>query len=167
MIEAQTERYTKLAKQGAAWWRQQLEQPEFDNGDRSHTGVMGRGLAAMLAKQDAATAEQLDVFEQELSKIILGWLLEDPCPKELSTTRPYYCDTEEEWQQILASPRRKQCLGTDYGPDGYFIPALEASGVSPNIFPWKTLMWVNWDDRPECCYIEVRAGRQTQRLPPL
>jgi len=59
----------ETAKIAAQWWRNQLESPTFDNGDKSPTGGMAMAMAFVVHKP--VTAEKLDAFERELVKIIL------------------------------------------------------------------------------------------------
>ncbi|GAB3726148.1 hypothetical protein GCM10027594_07770 [Hymenobacter agri] len=135
-----------LAKQAAAWWRRQLEDPgylgKFQNGDRSRAGEMAQIMASMAALRSPGPAtETLDRFEQLLTDTILGWMQREPVAK---------------WERPLS---------TDYGPEGPLREAAEAAGVSG--FPCKTTMWVKWGAEPAACYVDVRHGygAAVQRLP--
>jgi hypothetical protein len=166
-----------LAQQAAAWWRQQLEGPgylsKFDNGDRSQAGETAQIMASMAAlRSPQPSADKFDRFEQLLTEALLTRLLREPLPpaRDLSHLQgKRYGFTSAEMADMraraAASPANDIALSVDYGPEGLLREIGQAAGVSG--FPWKTTMWVCWDARPECCYVEVRAGygRPTQRLP--
>ena len=142
-----------LSQQAAAWWRDQVAGPgylsKFRNGDTSLAGETAQVMASLAAlRSPQPAADQFDRFEQELHRALWERMQGDPCP-----TRPY------------EGPARYVVLSVDYGPEGELGRVARSVGVAG--FPWKTTMWVNWDARPECCYIEVRAGygTPTQRLP--
>jgi hypothetical protein len=143
-----------LSQQAAAWWRDQVAGPgylsKFRNGDTSQAGETAQVMASLTALQSLSpAAEQFDSFEQALAARVLAFMQRDPFP-----TRPY-----EGTARYLA-------LNVDYAPEGELRKAAEEARITSG-FPWKTIMWVNWDARPECCYVEVRAGygQLTQRLP--
>ncbi|MGI4762521.1 MAG: hypothetical protein ACRYF0_17550 [Janthinobacterium lividum] len=143
-----------LAKQAAAWWRNQLEDPgyagKFNNGDRSQAGEMAQIMASMAALQSPSPkSPALDLFEQLLTDALWSRMERDPIPSEPE----------------CASPANDIVLSVDYGPEGELRKAASSASVSG--FPWKTTMWVNWDADPAKCYIEVRRGygAENQRLP--
>ncbi|MGI4759886.1 MAG: hypothetical protein ACRYF0_04215 [Janthinobacterium lividum] len=143
-----------LAQQAAAWWRDQVAGPgylsKFRNGDTSQAGETAQLLASMAALQSPQpAAEAFDRFEQALTARVLAFLQRDPSP-----SRSY------------EGVARYLVLSVDYAPEGELRKAAEDARLTSG-FPWKTTMWVNWDARPECCHVEVRAGygAPTQRLP--
>jgi len=143
-----------LSQQAAAWWRDQVAGPgylsKFRNGDTSPAGETAQVMASLTALQSPLpAAEQFDRFEQALVARVLAFMQRDPFP-----TRPY------------EGAARYLVLSVDYAPEGELRKAAEEARITSG-FPWKTTMWVNWDARPECCYVEVRAGygRPTERLP--
>jgi len=166
-----------LAQQAAAWWRKRLEGhgylSDFDNGDRSPAGEMTQLLASLAALSTPKPgAAKFARFEQLLTEAVLARMLREPLPPANDLTHlqgTWSGFTEAEMAQTraetAASAAEHVVLGVDYGPEGLLREVAEAAGVSG--FPWKTTMWVCWDARPECCYVEVRAGygRPTQRLP--
>lgn len=166
-----------LASQAAGWWRQTIEGPgylsKFDNGDRSQAGEMAQLLASMAAlRSPQPSADKFDYFEQLLTEAVLARLLHRPMPaprdlSHLDGERPGFtaAELEELRARAAASPAEDVVLSVDYGPEGLLREAAATAGVGG--FPWKTTMWVCWDARPACCYVEVRAGygRETQRLP--
>jgi hypothetical protein len=166
-----------LAAQAAAWWRKRLEGhgylSDFDNGDRSQAGETAQIMASMAAlRTPQPNADKVERFEQLLTKALLTRMLRDPLPpardlSHLQGTPPGFTHTEmeETRAKAAASAAEDVVLGVDYGPEGLLRQVAQDAQVSG--FPWKTTMWVCWDARPECCYVEVRAGygRATQRLP--
>lgn len=143
-----------LAKQAAAWWRKQLEDPgyagKFNNGDRSQAGETAQIMASMAALQGPQPqADQLGRFEQLLTEALWERMQRNPTPN----------DPEDD------SPAAYTVLSVDYGPEGELRKAASTAGVSG--FPWKTSMWVHWDADAAKCYVEVRRGygAEAQRLP--
>jgi hypothetical protein len=166
-----------LAQQAAAYWRQRLEGhgylSDFDNGDTSRAGETAQIMASMAAlRAPRPEAGRVERFEQLLTEALLERMLRKPVPpardlSHLQGDRPGFTHAEmEEWRaKAAASATEDIVLDVDYGPSGLLRQVAEEAQVSG--FPWKTTMWVCWDARPECCYVEVRAGygRATQRLP--
>jgi len=166
-----------LAQQAAAWWRNTIAGPgylsKFDNGDRSRAGETAQVMASLAAlRSPQPSADKFDHFEQLLTEALLTRLLgnPEPAPRDLSHLQGNMPDfTAAELEDIraraAASAAASVVLSVDYGPEGLLRQVAESVGVGG--FPWKTTMWVCWDTRPECCYVEVRAGygRATQRLP--
>jgi hypothetical protein len=166
-----------LASQAAAWWRNQIAGlgylSKFDNGDRSPAGETAQVMASLAAlRSPQPSADKFDHFEQLLTERLLARLLRnpEPAPRDLSHLQgnmPGFtaAELEDMRARAAASSAEYLPLGVDYGPEGLLREVAEAAGVSG--FPWKTTMWVCWDTRPECCYVEVRPGygRPTQRLP--
>lgn len=166
-----------LAQQAAAYWRQRLEGHgylnDFDNGDTSRAGETAQIMASMAAlRTPRPEAGRFERFEQLLTEALLERMLRNPVPpapdlSHLQGTTPGFTHAEmEEWRaKAAASATEDLVLDVDYGPSGLLHQVAEEAQVSG--FPWKTTMWVCWDARPECCYVEVRAGygRPTQRLP--
>jgi hypothetical protein len=157
-----------LAQQAAAWWRTTIAAPgylsKFDNGDRSSAGETAQVMASLAAlRSPQPSADKFDHFEQLLTEAL-------PAPRDLSHLQgnmPGFTAAElaDIRARAAASPAEDVVLSVDYGPEGLLRQVAESAGVGG--FPWKTTMWVCWDTRPECCYVEVRAGygRDTQRLP--
>ncbi|MGI4866135.1 MAG: hypothetical protein ACRYFZ_19580 [Janthinobacterium lividum] len=168
-----------LSQQAASWWRRKVEGPgylsKFDNGDRSQAGEMAQLLASMAAlSSPQPSADKFERFEQLLTEALLERMLRDPMPpardlSHLQGDRPGFthAEMEEMRAQAAASATEDVVLDVDYGPTGVLREVAQEASVSG--FPWKTTMWVCWDARPECCYVEVRAGygRATERLPPV
>lgn len=166
-----------LAQQAAAYWRKRLEGhgylSDFDNGDTSRAGETAQIMASMGAlRTPRPEAGRFERFEQLLTEALLERMLRNPVPpardlSHLQDDRPGFTHAEmEEWRaKAAASATEDIVLDVDYGPSGLLRKVAEEARVSG--FPWKTTMWVCWDARPECCYVEVRAGygRPTQRLP--
>ena len=166
-----------LAQQAAAWWREKVADPgylsKFDNGDTSRDGEFGRVLASLAAlKTPQPSTDKFARFEQLLTEAVLARLLREPLPpaRDLSHLEgdcPGFTRAEraEMHARAAASAARDLVLSVDYSPEGLLCDIAQAAGVGG--FPWKTTMWVCWDTRPECCYVEVRAGygRPTVRLP--
>jgi hypothetical protein len=166
-----------LAQQAAAYWRKRLEGhgylSDFDNGDRSPAGETAQIMASMAAlRSPRPSTDKFERFEQLLTEALLERMLRNPMPpasdlSHLHGDRPGFthAEMEEMRAKAAASATEDIVLDVDYGPTGLLREVAQAAGVSG--FPWKTTMWVCWDARPECCYVEVRAGygRPTQRLP--
>jgi hypothetical protein len=166
-----------LASQAAAWWRKRLEGhgylSDFDNGDHSRAGETAQIMVSMAAlRTPRPEPSRFEHFEQLLTEALLTRLLRnpEPAPRDLTHLqgeRPGFTTEEMEDMRAraAASAAESVALSVDYGPEGMLREAAETARVSG--FPWKTTMWVCWDSRPECCYVEVRAGygRPTQRLP--
>jgi hypothetical protein len=166
-----------LATQAAAYWRKRLEGhgylSDFDNGYTSRAGETAQIMASMAAlRSPQPSADKVERFEQLLTEALLERMLRNPVPpardlSHLQGTPPGFthAEMEETRAQAAASAAEDIVLGVDYGPEGLLREVAQTAQVSG--FPWKTTMWVCWDVRPECCYVEVRAGygRATQRLP--
>jgi hypothetical protein len=166
-----------LAQQAAAYWRKRLEGhgylSDFDNGDTSRAGETAQLMASMAALSSPPTsADKVERFEQLLTEALLARMLREPLPpardlSHLQGTQPGYtpAELEERRARAAASATRDVVLSVDYAPEGLLREVAQAAGVLG--FPWKTTMWVCWDARPECCYVDVRAGygRPTERLP--
>ncbi len=102
----------------AKWWRNQLVNPRYDNGDTSERGLMTSMMATMATTP--ATEEQLDKFEECLSR---GLYWED-------------CNGNS----------REFWVGVDYNPDRLLAHAgqfAEIPGGGNTGFPWKTTMHIN------------------------
>lgn len=166
-----------LAQQAAAYWRKRLEGhgylSDFDNGDTSRAGETAQIMASMAAlRSPQPSADKFERFEQLLTEALLERMLRNPVPpardlSHLQGDRPGFthAEMEEIRAKAAASATEDVVLDVDYGPTELLREVAQEAGVSG--FPWKTTMWVCWDARPECCYVEVRAGygRATQRLP--
>jgi hypothetical protein len=166
-----------LAQQAAAYWRKRLEGhgylSDFDNGDTSRAGETAQIMASMAAlRTPRPEAGRVERFEQLLTEALLERMLRNSVPpardlSHLQDTTPGFTDAEMEEirARAAASATEDIVLDVDYGPSELLRQVAEEAQVSG--FPWKTTMWVCWDARPECCYVEVRAGygRATQRLP--
>jgi hypothetical protein len=166
-----------LAQQAAAYWCKRLEGhgylSDFDNGDTSRAGETAQIMASMAAlRAPRPETSRLERFEQLLTAALLERLLRNPVPPardlaHLKDTTPGFTDAEMEEIRARAAARATEdiVLDVDYGPSGLLRQVAEEAQVSG--FPWKTTMWVCWDARPACCYVEVRAsyGRAAQRLP--
>lgn len=130
-------------------------------------------MASMAAlRTPQPSADKFEYFQQLLHEALLTRLLQEPMPPARDLTylqgeRPGFtrAELEEMYLRATANAARDLVLSVDYGPEGLLREAAQMAGVSG--FPWKTTMWVCWDARPECCYVEVRPGygRPTQRLP--
>lgn len=106
--------YNKVA---AKWWADKLRNVgpgNFDNGDDSSAGGMLMVLASMLALQNQASDESVDLFEEELAETIK--------------------------EQVES--QGSMTLSVDYGPDYILGSIAEKTGVGTGGFPWKTTMWV-------------------------
>lgn len=95
------------AKLTAKWWRKKIEKNHHDNGDPS-CGLAGI-MADMIAMNNRPSEEQLNKFEEVLTKII----------------------TEKTNNYIY--------LDCDYGPCGDLALAAKEAGIDSSVFPWKTV----------------------------
>lgn len=166
-----------LATQAAAYWRKRLEGhgylSDFDNGDTSRAGETAQIMASMAALRTPRLATaKVERFEQLLTEALLERMLRNPVPpardlSHLRGDRPGFTHAEmEAWRaKAAASATEDLTLDVDYAPAGLLREIAEQAQVSG--FPWKTTLWVCWDARPECCYLEVREGygRASRRLP--
>lgn len=166
-----------LATQAAAYWRKRLEGhgylSDFDNGDTSRAGETAQVMASMAAlRTPRPEADKMERFEQLLTEALLERMLRNPVPpardlSHLQGTTPGFthAEMEEIRARAAASATEDLTLDVDYSPSGLLRQVAEEAQVSG--FPWKTTLWVCWDARPECCYLEVREGygRASRRLP--
>ena len=109
--------YNKVA---AKWWADKLRNVSlgnFDNGDSSSTGCMAMFLAALLAMDSQPSDVAIDLFEEKLAETI------------------------KEQVKVCGS----MTLSVDYRPDDTLGSIAQQTGVSPNVFPWKTTMWIEMD----------------------
>ena len=115
----------RIVARAAHLWRQALENPRYDNGDKSSSGFMGMGLARMIPKNN--TPDVLDKFESELRSILMAplkWEYENSVSKEKS-----------HHETLFSS------LSVDYGPDIPLAEAANRAGLKME-FPWKTYMYL-------------------------
>ena len=100
------------------WWREQLSGvPKLDNGDQSPTGGITWALAMLAAKPTPA-----DTVERYIAAMT-AWLTERP------------------------ESHRRTVLDVDYGP-GYELDQIAKRGDMSLLglnFPWKTVMWLDWE----------------------
>ena len=160
-----------LARQAAAWWRRQLEDPgylgKFQNGDTSRAGETAQIMASMVALRSPGPPNPaLDRFEQLLTEALLNRMLQVPSPvADAPSVTVRQMSTAEQLAAMAQRPARDCVLSVDYGPEGLLRQVAEEARVTG--FPWKTTMWVSWDADPDKCYLDVRYGygAEVQRLP--
>jgi hypothetical protein len=111
----------------AKWWRESLQWPKFDNGDRSNTGLMAESMARMGHK--IHDEEVLKRFEIELRSAIAARYNEK---KNWHPSNPEFGGYG-------------RVISVDYHADPILTGALEGAGGKANSmlsFPWKTTMHV-------------------------
>lgn len=106
----------ETAKVAANWWRKSIENPSFNNGDNSRTGLMTRLMAGMLTAD--VDPEIMDKFEQQLAEVLT---------KEIDKT-PYVIT-----------------FGVDYHPDMLLSNVAKEVGLDTNNWSWKTMIWIDKD----------------------
>ena len=108
----------KAAIVAAKWWTDIISSPNlnsFNNGDRtSESSFFVMMLAHMNAMNHVATQEQLDKFNEILSKKI--------------------SDELDSSSQVD--------LDCDYGPCVFLGEAAEEAGIDISLFPYKRMMWI-------------------------
>lgn len=98
----------RVAKLTAKWWRKKLECCHHDNGDTSSSSSFACFMADMLAQKHAPTKSQLDIFENELTRL------------------------------IMESKMFNVYLRCDYNPCQMLSDAAEVANINPCCFPFKT-----------------------------
>lgn len=91
----------------AKWWRKRLENPTHSNGCDSGPSAMAGIMATMLAANHMPSVSQLDIFEEELTKLIMDY----------------------------DSPRLT--LDCDYHPCTMLVNAADVAKIELCVFPWK------------------------------
>lgn len=109
--------YNKVA---AKWWADKLRNVDpgnFDNVDNSSVCNLVIILATISALDSEPSSKAIDLFEEKLA------------------------DTIKEHVENHSS----MTLSVDYGPDYILGSIAHETGVSTNVFPWKTTMWIQKD----------------------
>lgn len=107
---------TDAAAAAAEWWGSHLAPAFQNNGDSSSVGGMAGILGGLLAKENAPSQANIDLFILSLTRRV------------------------RERQE--ASAIGFTALSVDYGPDMVLRDAADEAGVSTVTFPWKTNMTV-------------------------
>jgi hypothetical protein len=123
-----------IVDKACALWAEMLSNPKFDalgkrdpqgrddpNGSMAMASIMARGLA----KECAATPEQLEKFKMSLKTWLMSKVEFDRDTKQISISDKGWYSTD---------------LDVDYGPDMILRQAATEAGISDNLFPWKTYM---------------------------
>lgn len=111
----------------AKWWADKLRNlgpGSFDNGDNSPASSFAMIFATMLATDLKPSSKAIDFFEEKLADVI----------KEIIETDGYLT------------------LSVDYAPDYILSSIAQETGVSTDVFPWKTTMRIEKDK------VSVSAG---------
>lgn len=118
----------------AVEWWYAVSNSRFDDIDQSPQGHMTTMLATRRARISQPSEEQQKSFKQALSDIL----------------------ESKEGNRVV--------LRVDYHPEGELSEAIDQSGISANVFPWKTTMWVDFEENT----VDVRHGygAQTVRVYP-
>lgn len=109
---------SEIALIAAEWWADAIEQPKFDNGDKTFPGIFASLLANDLKKP--VSPEQKSLFTAELTDQIERFFEENPTLNQTT-------------------------LSCDYGPCLRLSEISDAVDISRNNFPWKTTMWIARD----------------------
>jgi len=140
----------KQAEIAAAWWAERISSPSpknHDNGDHTLNGALCMSLGLMLAEKNRPTAEQVAKFRERLAEILVNGG-SYTIPGYERTTIHLDGGTEKEFipaKTVDMYPRLG--LWTDYAPGIILCAAAEYAGIGPSVFPIKTGMQFEENDR--------------------
>jgi len=123
-----------IIKMACELWSQMLSNPKFDalgkdgfRDDPNDSMFMAQGLASVLADNNKATEESLQKFKEILYNLLNSKL------KLNNDTKEY---------EICEEGHYYTSLNVDYHPDCILSKAAKEAGISEEIFPWKTNMYI-------------------------
>lgn len=130
----------KLLNAAVDWWSEQItgRKLNWDNGAQNEGSEEDRKMGSMMWMMGNIVANQArqDITDEKILKFKESLLSQ--IKERDERDEKYFSNSTEDSKQY-----RSIILSVDYGPGEFLAEAARKAGIDLNVFPCKTVMWIN------------------------